>query len=138
LKSWAYATSPAPYGLGMSTPESWGYTPREFSAREKIHRAYLIGQRSLWAKQLEVTSNAPHYHRSDKTPYFAEDFYDTEAAAKMRDAHSQQIAKNKASEFAAKVEQARLSAAIAKGGDELDDLPDWAKGPYKGSLMNGR
>jgi hypothetical protein len=43
LRSWAFGTSP--HGLGLTTPQFWGYTPREIDALAEVHRRHINGWR---------------------------------------------------------------------------------------------
>jgi hypothetical protein len=107
LESWAYATSPAPYGLGMSSAESWALTPREFEARNDVRRQYM----AEWRTELR---NAPFFTRIDKKPWAPAHFLEAKAPAGF----------DKAATLMAQAE-------IALGLLTEDKVPDWAKGPYK-------
>ena len=121
LDSWAFATSPAPYGLGMSTQESWALTPREFQAREKVHEAYMW----RWAKQLAVIANAPHFHKKDNKAYESDDFFSTPEAIARRNVRLKQEQKDALDLMWMRQ---RMNRKIKE-----EDLPDVFRGPYKGS-----
>lgn len=111
---WAFATSPAPYGLGMSTAESWDLTPREFQARADVRLGYL----ALWRSEI---GNAPHFKHVDNRPWTPEDFLTTaEAEAKK--------AQQKKDKYDLYMMQARL--AKMNKNRPPKDLPAWATGPY--------
>lgn len=71
--SWAYAVAPAPYGLGMTSLQSWGYTPREFSAIDEIRRRHL----ALWAIERADFRNAHRLFGDTEIPWTFEDVLGT-------------------------------------------------------------
>ncbi len=142
LKSWAYATSPAPYGLGMLTAESWALTPREFTHRAEIMRQYLEAQSNRWMIERIERLNAPHFSKKNKQPYTLEDFggavsdrpLDGADAARMR---ARKLAglpekggdpeRDKVDLMMEKTRDARLAKLMKSGNFDDSILPKWAR-----------
>lgn len=106
LKSWAYATSP--YGLGLTSEQSWKLTEREFQALSKVHAGYLA-----------MVHNAPHFCHSDKRAFTPDDFLGGATRG------------NSQAELAALKGQMYM---LSQKPAELESL-GWAVGPYKGKLL---
>src|SRR5262252_8852108 len=64
LWQWAFATSPAPYGLGLSESQFWLSTPRQLDLSVE-----------LWSNYQATFHNA-HFHDPDGLGWTAEDFRD--------------------------------------------------------------
>lgn len=116
--SWACAVAPAPYGLGMTSQESWQYTPREFSAIGLIRRRHM----ELWAIERVEFRNAHQLFGEDGIPWQLEDLMGTgnrrERAQKAKD---EKIARD----LELMKLQRGLGSITAKSAPE-ELLPSWA------------
>lgn len=102
--SWANATAPAPYGLGLTDEQCWNYTPREYSALEEVRRKYLL----LWAIERSDFRNVHFRGENGDVHWHAEQFL------------GEAIPKKKSAMDHPNVQKALLDHAMGV-------LPDWAK-----------
>lgn len=100
----AFATSPAPYGLGLSEYRFWTMTPREMQPI-----------REIWANYQATFHNA-HFAAKDGLPFAAEDFLDPNS----RKERQAQVARDKA-------EAAMETSKLSMMRPDSDDVPRWAK-----------
>lgn len=98
----------------MSTPESWGLTPREFQVREEVREAYL----ALW---LSETRNSGLFTRTDKRAWTIDDFLNTPDAL----ARKYERTKKEAERLRGAM-RANASIAGITANTSADKLPDWA------------
>lgn len=116
LALWAFATSQ--HGLGLTSQEFWGSTPREIAALKKVSEQPL----HRWALERAHYFNA-HWTRDDGNPWQAHHFFDTPEARKVRE-----VAERDAREFqTAKLAEKQMLWQMKAGKFDESDLPWWAR-----------
>lgn len=119
MGSWAFATSP--HGLGLTTEQFWGYTPREAKALEKIAEAPLhrwAAERAHFFNAHQMTSKGQEFK-----PWHAHDFFDTPEARRVR-----AMAERDEREFqAAKIAEKQELWQMKAGKFDESQLPGWAR-----------
>lgn len=73
MEQWAFATSPAPYGLGLSDVEFWYLTHVEYDAKCEIRERYQDHQRDIVAT-LRADMHNGLLPRNDKQAWTPQDF----------------------------------------------------------------
>jgi hypothetical protein len=103
--------------LGLSTPESWSITPREFDALIRVRNAWLKQERERWAFERMDFRNA-HLNRDQFGNEKTWKLFDF-----MPDAQAERAADNK-EKLAVMSMNAKL--ALMRKGEKSEGLPDWA------------
>jgi hypothetical protein len=70
---YAFATTPV-HGLGMTGPEFWSSTPREFAARRKVFEQSREYSASLYAG-LQATLHNAHFRTERSQPVFTAEMF---------------------------------------------------------------
>lgn len=142
LRSWAFATSP--YGLGLTSEQSWALTPRAFHALERVRNEHIKSNLALWAQERADFRNANHFGTGGQARHWTiEDFTDPAGAAKRRqktqdDGVREIRAKLEASKEAARIQEAKRVGDYTAAEDDLG-IPAWARmTPEEKAERNGR
>lgn len=102
----------------MSTPESWGYTPREFDARVRVYNTFKQAEHRRWIIDRVDRLNGP-LNRKDKRLWSEADFMGGAVSDKSPKANAELDATEQLRRIAWKL--AGLSEApVSRRGDDVD------------------
>jgi len=119
LESWAFATSP--YGLGLTSEQSWALTPREFQALEGVYLKHL----ERWGIERAQFANA-HFRKNDGTLFDIDDFVSIPGRGERR-AAAQRVRRESNQRMLREALVARQRRLMAAHQFPEEDLPVWAR-----------
>jgi hypothetical protein len=127
LRSWAYCTSP--YGLNLSSRQSWNLTPREVAALESVFAQTRDLASGRWALERAHFFNANFKHPQQKQ-WTSDDFWMAPGAQERK----RQLERDASGLAAAQASDRMMSAMIAEAQKDhtklaaLDSqMPAWAR-----------